>query len=185
MTSLLWPPRLEPGQHPLELGGGDQPMLRPNLDSRRLRNVDVAWDLENFPYPLRDGCADLILGKFIAEHLSWKIVQAFCDELYRLCAPGGRVVLVTPNTLAQCRRVAREGEFTQDTECALYGGQGYREDRHISAWSPKLAQARLFQAGFYQVLWEPIDFTGAPIADEAKTDMVVEARKSQVEVRIG
>ena len=40
MTEQLWPPRLTPGTRLLELGGGDQPMIRPNLDTRRVPGVD-------------------------------------------------------------------------------------------------------------------------------------------------
>jgi SAM-dependent methyltransferase len=161
----------------LELGGGDQPLLHPNLDSRRLHLVDIVWDLDNPPYPVPDQAVDGILCKFAAEHISWKKVQAFCDELYRITRPGGVVVLITPNTLEQCKRIVQEGEFTQDTECMLFGGQGYPEDTHACAWSPKLAQDRLFRAGFYEVKTFPWP--------DAITDMIIQARKSCTEVQVG
>lgn len=189
MTESLWPPRLIPGTRLLELGGGSQPMTRPNMDVRRLPTVDIVHSLDEFPYPIPDNLCDGVLGKFIAEHLSWKIVGAFCDELYRITAPGGVVVLVTPNTEAQCRHVlaeiSRTGKFTQDLESMLFGGQGYKEDRHICAWSPKRAEERFFKAGFYQVLTQPVDFSWPPPAEEKMTDLVIEARKSKAEVRIG
>jgi SAM-dependent methyltransferase len=174
MTSQLYSLPFTPGTRVLELGGGDQPMIRPNMDSRRLPTVDIVHSLEDLPYPFPDNLCDGVLLKFAAEHVSWKRVQSLCDELYRITAPGGVVVLIVPNTLEQCKRIVAEGEFTQDTECMLFGGQGYPEDTHKNAWSPKLAQDRLFKAGFCNVRTFPWP--------QAVTDMVVEARKSKAEV---
>lgn len=164
-------------------------MIRPNLDVRRGPGVDIVHNLETFPYPIKDNLCDGVLAKFVAEHLSWKVVDAFCAELYRITAPGGLVVLVTPNTEAQCRHVLQEisrtGKFSQDCESMLFGGQGYFEDRHVCAWTRQLAHDRLFNAGFYQVMCQPIDFSGRPMPEEEMTDMVIQARKSAAEVRIG
>ena len=185
MTDQLYHLPFTPGAHLLELGGGDKPMIRPNMDSRRLPTVDIVHSLADLPYPFPASLCDGILLKFAAEHISWKKVQAMCDELYRITAPGGIVVLITPNTLAQCKLIAAEGEITQDLESMLFGGQGYPEDTHACAWSPKLAQERLFKAGFCRILCQGVDLSGRPLPEERMTDMVIEAHKSKAEVRIG
>lgn len=47
--------------------------------------------------PLRAGCADLVLGFQILEHVPEARAVFFLDGLRRLCHPEGRVILTTPN----------------------------------------------------------------------------------------
>ncbi len=58
----------------------------------------VAHDLDEPTIPLADGCADVVTAVETIEHLEnpW----AFGRELARLAAPGGWVVVTTPNQLS-------------------------------------------------------------------------------------
>lgn len=47
--------------------------------------------------PLRAGCADLVLGFQVIEHVPVARAVDFLAGLRRLCRPGGRVLLTTPN----------------------------------------------------------------------------------------
>ncbi len=58
----------------------------------------VALDLDDGRAPLPDGVADVVAAVETIEHL--ENPRAFLRELTRLCKPGGRVVVTTPNQLS-------------------------------------------------------------------------------------
>jgi predicted SAM-dependent methyltransferase len=55
---------------------------------------DVIHDLNRFPYPFKKSCADLIYLDNVLEHLD--DVVGVMSELYRICRPGGQVVIAAP-----------------------------------------------------------------------------------------
>ncbi len=93
----------------LNLGcGGEHLPGWVNVDKFPASHPDVVHDLEQFPWPLPDGCAEEILLKHVLEHLGrdsdtfLRIIQ----ELYRVCAPGALVRIVVPHP--------RHQDFLQD-----------------------------------------------------------------------
>ena len=56
--------------------------------------ADRYFDLNRFPYPFADGCADEIWMDNVLEHLDDVVVVM--SELHRLLRPGGRLRLLVP-----------------------------------------------------------------------------------------
>jgi glycosyltransferase involved in cell wall biosynthesis/predicted SAM-dependent methyltransferase len=153
----------------LEVGGGEIPLFRPNMDMRKLPTVDIVTDLEG-DWPIESETYDGIFGKFVIEHMSWRAIPHFAAECYRILKEGGSVMMVGPNTLEQCKEIARRDRITIDESAMLFGGQEERGwNEHKAAFSPDYAKEIFLKAGFDKVEVEPW-----PIA---KTDMSIKAWK--------
>ncbi|MBI4448904.1 class I SAM-dependent methyltransferase [Candidatus Woesearchaeota archaeon] len=65
-----------------------------NLDSRKLKGVDVVHDLEKVPYPFKDGSFDEIVASHVLEHMAdlAKVMQELC----RISKKGGRIHAIVP-----------------------------------------------------------------------------------------
>lgn len=84
----------------LIVGCGPNPARRPTtheetmLDIRQFNGVDIAHDLNQFPWPFEDDQFDEVVGLHVLEHL-----QSFLDfhnEAWRVLRPGGHLYLETP-----------------------------------------------------------------------------------------
>lgn len=62
-----------------------------NVDTR----ADVLCDLDQFPYPFRDGAFEAVRAVHVIEHVN-DVIRAM-EEFHRLLKPGGRVLIVTPH----------------------------------------------------------------------------------------
>jgi len=170
------------GQKILEVGGGDIPVFRPNLDFRKLPTVDYVGDLEEV-WPIEDTSFDGIFGKFCIEHVSWRKTQHFANECFRILSPGGIAIMISPNTLEQCKEVARTGRIDIEESAMLFGGQeehGWNE--HKAAFSPEYATKLFKNAGFENVeieTWPGQIWTGA------RTDMIIKAFKRENKTESG
>jgi len=60
-------------------------------------------NLDGHPLPLPDGCVDLIWAGEIIEHIF--STEQFARELFRVSAPGGRLILSTPNLASWVNRL--------------------------------------------------------------------------------
>lgn len=83
----------------VDLGGGDEP--QPgfiNIDIRDLPKVDIVHDLEVFPWPLPNDCADFLMASHIVEHIEPHkgVFIDFMNEAWRILKPGGRMFIQTP-----------------------------------------------------------------------------------------
>ena len=65
------------------------------IDKNRDTRADVLCDLDQFPYPFRDGTFDQIRVVHVIEHLS-DVIKAM-EEFHRLGRPGARVLIATPH----------------------------------------------------------------------------------------
>lgn len=160
----------------LEVGGGGQPLYRPNMDVREMDTVDIIANLEE-PFPIDDESYKTVFGHYVIEHLSWRKVRQFVSECHRILKPGGKCVQITANTLEQCRKIVEVDAWTDETSSLLFGGQDYPDNTHKNALSPRYAITLFEECGFQEVLIHP-----HPVSD---TDMVIEAIKSSAVVRIG
>jgi SAM-dependent methyltransferase len=83
----------------IDLGGGDRPQKGfINIDIRDLPGVDIVHDLEVFPWPLPDNCADLLVAAHLIEHINphkGGFIR-FMDEAWRVTKPGGQFMVSTP-----------------------------------------------------------------------------------------
>lgn len=65
-----------------------------NVDVVERAKADIYHDLEIFPWPFPNDCADYILMDNVIEHL-WDIRRTM-EELWRITAPGGKVKIIVP-----------------------------------------------------------------------------------------
>lgn len=98
MAARKAPPR-KPGLK-LNLGCGQNRLKGyVNVDKHAGLRPDVVHDLESFPWPFEDGAADEIVMFHVLEHMGADAATflAIIKELYRVLAPGGRLVIVVPH----------------------------------------------------------------------------------------
>ncbi|AJF62701.1 MAG: Methyltransferase type 11 [archaeon GW2011_AR20] len=65
------------------------------VDNVKLKNVDIAHDLNKFPYPFKKNEFDLIYTSHALEHLD-NLDDVF-QELIRITKPGGRILIRVPH----------------------------------------------------------------------------------------
>jgi len=87
----------------LNLGAGNMPLVARegeevvNHDLRKHRpEIDVAWDLNDLPWPWQDNSFDLIIAKAVLEHLRINLLESV-GECWRILRPGGRLYLKLPH----------------------------------------------------------------------------------------
>ena len=154
----------------LELGGGTQPMFRPNADIRKAPEVDIVVDLSK-PLPMEDSTYDGLFSKYALEHVSWRVMPGLVKEVYRVLKASGTAVFIIPNTKAQMAwALAQEDDSYDKVAQCLFGDLDYEENSHKAAFSPAYAVRVFREAGFSDVAVLP--------HGELKTDMIVEARKT-------
>lgn len=66
-----------------------------NLDRQSALNPDIAYDLNNFPYPFHDSEFDLIEARHVLEHLREPFVVM--KELHRILKTGGVLKIQVPH----------------------------------------------------------------------------------------
>lgn len=154
----------------IELGGGDRPAFRPNVDSRPMPTVDVVADLGQ-RLPLEADQYDGVFSHYAIEHVSWRQVRTLIAEAFRILKPGGTAVFVTANLAAQARYIlSREEEGWDDSVVGcIFGDLDYPENSHKCGFNPEYARKLFLEAGFEAVFTLP---WGA-----LATDMLIEARK--------
>lgn len=87
----------------LDLGAG--PHKRDGflgVDIHKFEGVDQVVDLRITPWPWKDGSVIEAHSSHFLEHLTAKERVGFCNELYRILAPGATCTLVVPHW-ASCR----------------------------------------------------------------------------------
>jgi predicted SAM-dependent methyltransferase len=156
------------GQKIIELGGGENPAIRPNVDIRPGPSVDIVADF-NDPLPMPTAEWDGIFCCYVIEHISWRKVRQFISEVYRILKPGGTVVFITANTEEQIKWVLNQPEWNDDSSSILFGGQDYEANAHKNSLSPAYATKLLREAGFDDIFIIPWGALG--------TDMIIEAKK--------
>lgn len=160
------------GEKIIELGGGTVPMFRPNLDVRAAENVDIVANLDE-PFPLEDGQYDAVFSKFCIEHISWRKVKQFLEEVYRILNDTGKVVFITANTERQMEWVLDHDDWDKDCSCIMFGDQDYSDNTHKNSLNPKYAIQMLRNVGFDHVVVIPWG--------DLATDMLIEAYKHKKE----
>lgn len=151
----------------IELGGGDNPRFRPNLDVRPGPQVDIVADFDD-KLPIKSGEWDVVFSSYCIEHVCWRKVRQFLSEVHRILKDGGQFVFITANTEEQMRWVLNR-EWDDDSSCILFGGQDYEDNAHKNSLSPSYVSKLLQEAGFSDIIVIPWGQLG--------TDMIVEAKK--------
>ena len=128
----------------IELGGGDRPYFRPNLDVRSGTSIDIVADF-NEPLPIPENEYNGVFSQFCIEHLSWRKVKLFISEVYRILKNNGKVVFITANTEKQMQYVLDHDEWDDNCSCIIFGDQDYPENTHRNSFSPKYAIKLILQ----------------------------------------
>lgn len=157
------------GQQVLEVGGGDRPSFRPNLDVRPMPTVDIVADLSQPWSMIADSSYDGVFSKYVFEHVSWRKVGLFAAELHRVLKPGGTAFVITANIAAQMEWALKQGDDAEKISQCLFGDMDYPENSHKAGFTPESAIRIFREAGFDAVAVIP--------QGELGTDMAIEARK--------
>ncbi len=81
----------------LDLGGGSNPHEEFIIvDKRKLDCVDIVHDLEIFPWPFPDNCAEVLLISHLLEHIKPWLTIDFMNEAWRVLKPKGLACIATP-----------------------------------------------------------------------------------------
>ncbi len=178
-----------PGQKILELGGGANrhPQADCNVDVRPCQLpdgtqcVDFTASFEE-PLPISSDEWDVVYCCFCIEHISWRKVRQFIAEIFRVLKPGGKAIVISPNTSAQIEWITThpngwdEKDDFDSFSCVLFGDNDYPENSHKSYWDPMIA-TRLFQEAGFAVNTKPFG--------DYETDMVIDGTKPKVDVPAG
>ena len=165
----------KPTDKVIELGGGDNPVFRPNVDVRPGPKVDITADL-NERLPFDSDQFDGIFSQFLLEHLRLPKLRGFLSEVYRILKPNGLAVIICANLLEQARVLIEREEWNDDVIYMVFGGNpDYLENYHHLGLSPAYAVKLLAEAGFGEVaIYEH------PLAKQIwghSTDMIIHAKK--------
>lgn len=158
------------GDKVIELGGGNNPIFHPNVDTRKLPTVDMVIDFNNPPYvELKNNEYDLVYSSYLIEHISWRKVKEFVNEIYRILRPGGKAYIITANLYEQCKAVANSNKWDENFSTMIFGDLDYPENSHKFGLSPDYAIQLFKEIGFKKV-----DVIPHP---NCKTDMIIDAAK--------
>lgn len=171
------------GQRIIELGCGQNRHSQADVavDVRHIPGVvDFTADFNN-PFPIGSEEFDGIYSAFCLEHVSYRSVPQFVRECLRILKPGGKALLIVPNTEEQLKWVQSHPEgwdnkslFEAASE-KLFGSQNMPDDQgvdhntHRCYFSPEIVQQLFQEAGFRDIVTQPYG--------ERQTDLVIQAMK--------
>jgi len=160
----------------LEVGCGETPLKVEGLnvthmDVRPLPDVEIIRNIE-------DGFGDVgsfdgLFCSYTLEHLSWRKVEPFFKECYRVLKPRTHAVFVVPDTYEQAKMLLQNKpeEIRLEDSNVLFGMQEHEHDYHKWFTSQPLLEKMLLSAGF-----KIVRFTRSP--DPKARDIYVDAYKS-------
>jgi predicted SAM-dependent methyltransferase len=155
----------------IEIGGGNKPWFRPNLDVRSDSAVDIVANIEE-NLPIKDNEYEGVFCRYAIEHISWRKIRKFIKEVYRILAPGGTAVFITADLLEQARILTEISNFEDKWICMIFGDNDYPENSHRCGFSPEFAGRIFKEIGFDRVI-----ITRHP---EWRGDMIIEATKLEL-----
>lgn len=180
--------RSKPNDILVELGCGSNPILHPRCQGGKDLCVDVRWCENAQGQPTVDFVADFneilpisseefdgVISQYTIEHISWRKVKQFVSEMFRILKPGGRCVIICPNTEAQFQWYQSNPngwdnhDAFESASCCLFGDQDYPENTHKSFFSPTIANQLFSAVGFENVK--------TMAYGSRNTDMVIECSK--------
>ena len=125
----------------INLGAGSRPEDGfTNVDAEALPGVNVVHDLDVFPWPFDDGCAETVKAYDVFEHIADPL--GFMAECHRILEPGGRLLIHTCHwqsrnsyTDPTHKRASTEETFDYwipGTYLNKRYGAGYAKGRHFA-----------------------------------------------------
>jgi len=83
-----------------------------NIDVRKVHPRILVLDLEKeLLKPFPDNSAEEIIAKDFVEHLSWRVVEAFLRDCFRVLKSGGRMYIQVPDMEAIAKKVILNPSF--------------------------------------------------------------------------
>jgi len=141
----------------LNLGCGDD--VREgylNIDVRRTKQNVLQLDLEKEmlkPFP-SDSVDEIIMKDFI-EHLSWRVVEDFLKDCYRVLKKGGRMYIQVPDLEVIAKKVILNPNYRYGNlegwkaiSFWVYGAQDYLENAHKAGFTIPTLKKLLESVGF-------------------------------------
>ena len=164
------------GDRIVELGGGSNPLRLAdldifNVDVRQLPEVDAVRDLESDFTDI--GQFDGLYACYLLEHISWRKIEQFLSNCYKVIKDGGLALFIVPNTLEQFRKVSAKQRLELSDSQFIFGDQDYPDNTHKVALGKTLITELLKNAGF-----DEVRRTDHP--DPNARDMIVEAYKKEL-----
>jgi len=141
----------------LNLGCGlDKRQAYDNIDFRKSIKPDLLADLEKtYLRMFKEESVDEILMKDFLEHLSWRVIEAFLRDCWRVLKRGGRVWIQTPNLEAILKRVVLDPDYKfgnlpgwKAISFWIYGEQNYPENLHKCGFTILTLKKLLKEVGF-------------------------------------
>lgn len=142
-------------KRPLELGGGNSPKYRPNVDARASSNVDVVCDLAENPIPYPDNNFGLVWNQHFLEHIPRHRLKFVLQEILRVLEPGGMVEITVPDFRIVAERLVKEnipiGTKEVDVCCGAQNPEYFRYDTHYNIFTYERLKGKLEENGFVRV----------------------------------
>jgi len=141
----------------LNLGCGlDKRQGYVNIDSRKKVKPDLLTDLEKvYLRVFTEESIDEILMKDFLEHLSWRVIEGFLRDCWRVLKRGGKVWVQTPNLEAILKRVVLNPNYKfgdlqgwKAISFWIYGEQDYPENLHKCGFTIPTLRKLLNEVGF-------------------------------------
>lgn len=95
------------------------------IDIAKSKDVDIVYDLEKFPWPIKSESVEEAFCSHYIEHT--KDLFKFFDELYRILIPGGKCVIAAPyySSVRAWQDPTHTRAISEHT--FLYANKGWRE----------------------------------------------------------
>ena len=128
--------------------GGRRPLVGADFSPKTIERASRLCDglepppafrvVDGYPTPFADGSFDAIYSVEVVEHLPDDILDAMLDDAYRLLAPGGMLVITTPN----------DEELELLHTCCPACESTFHIWQHVRAWNRDTLGATLSRKGF-------------------------------------
>jgi ubiquinone/menaquinone biosynthesis C-methylase UbiE len=146
-----------------------------NIDVRKVHPKILVLDLEKeLLKPFPDNSVEEIIAKDFIEHLSWRVVEDFLKDCYRVLKPGGRMYIQVPDMEAIAKKVILNPSFKygelegwKAISFWVYGAQDHEFNVHKTGFTiPTLKK-----------LLESIGFVVESIENDGDTNLICWVRK--------
>ena len=127
-----------------------------NIDIRKAHPRILVLDLEKeLLKPFPDNSAEEIIAKDFVEHLSWRVVEAFLRDCFRVLKSGGRMYIQVPDMEAIAKKVILNPSFKygelegwKAISFWVYGAQDHEFNVHKAGFTITTLRKLLESIGF-------------------------------------
>jgi len=128
----------------IELGGGDNPVVHPNLDIQPSPAVDTVCDLTQ-GIPLEDNSVKTIYSKDFIEHISFEQFLSLLSECKRVLVDNGMLDFIIPDTE---QVISNHNEWNEHVSNVVVGRWEPDNRKHRAWYSTSLIKYILEKEGW-------------------------------------